>query len=202
MSVAQPFSLACERNRGPILAVLERVLADRQHVLEIGSGTGQHAVYFGAALPHLIWQTSDLLAMHAGVNTWIAVAALPNVRAPLVLDLEVLPWQLEGIAPIDAIFAANVVHIVAERQVENLLRGAADVLAPGGLMCLYGPFNYGGCFTSDSNRAFDAWLKARDPRSGVRDFESLARLAGEIGLSLLRDVEMPANNRMLLWRRP
>ncbi len=194
----KPYAESCEQNRDPILAVLREVFADRRQVLEIASGTGQHAVYFGQALPHLVWQTSELAVNHAGIQAWLDEAQLANVLPPLELDVGHAHWLVERV---DAVFNANTVHIVSWPEVESLFAGIGRVLAPGGLLCLYGPFNYGGKFTSESNARFDAWLKGRDPASGVRDFEALDRLAEAQGLALVRDVAMPANNRTLVWQR-
>ncbi len=194
----KPCSESCEQNREPILAVLREVFADRSCVLEIGSGTGQHAVYFGAALPHLRWQTGDLPLHHAGIRRWLEDAALPNVLPPIALDVNRDGWRS---GRYDAIFSANTLHIMSWPEVEKCFDGIADVLEPGGVLAIYGPFNYGGAFTSDSNARFDAWLKARDPASGVRDFEAVDALARARGLHLEKDFAMPANNRMLVWRR-
>ncbi len=194
----KPYAESCEQNRDPILAVLEAVFADRKNVLEIASGTGQHAVYFGQALPHLTWQTSELAANHAGIQAWLDEADLPNVLPPLAIDVNDADWPA---TTVDAIFNANTVHIVAWPSVEKMFAGIGRVLAPGGILCLYGPFNYGGRFTSDSNARFDVWLKGRDPASGVRDFEAIDRLAQAQGLQLRQDIAMPANNRTLVWQR-
>ncbi len=194
----KPFAESCAQNRDPILAVLRELFADRRQVLEIASGTGQHAVYFGAALAHLTWQTSELTENHAGIRAWLDEAALDNVLPPVALDVNDADWP---VAEVDAVFNANTVHIVGWPAVQRLFAGVGRVLAPGGLLCLYGPFNYGGAFTSESNARFDGWLKARDPVSGIRDFEALDRLAQAQGLVLERDIEMPVNNRTLVWHR-
>jgi SAM-dependent methyltransferase len=194
----KPYAESCEQNRAPILAVLQDVFADRKKVLEIASGTGQHAVYFGQELPHLVWQTSELPNNHAGIQAWLDEAGLPNVRPPLALDVNDAQWPA---ATVDAIFNANTVHIVAWPAVERMFAGIGRVLAAGGILCIYGPFNYGGQFTSESNARFDVWLKNRDPDSGVRDFEAINQLAEAQGLRLLKDVAMPSNNRSLIWRR-
>lgn len=192
----KPYSESCEQNRAPILAILREVFADRTHVLEIGSGTGQHAVYFGAALPHLRWQTADVAHHHPGISAWLQEAALPNVVAPLVLDVNDRSWHS---GRYDAVFSANTLHIMSAPEVEEFFEGVGQVLAPGGVLAVYGPFNYGGQFTSDSNASFDQWLKARDSASGVRDFERVDGLARQQGLTLAQDYAMPANNRMLVW---
>ncbi len=196
---SKPFSEACERNKEAIVGVLRQVLArSSQRVLEIGSGTGQHAVFFAAELPHLCWQTSDLAANHPGIQAWIRASGRANVLAPCVLDMDAPVWPVQNM---DAIFSANTAHIVAWPQVENLFQGVGRTLQAQGLFCLYGPFNYRGEFTSASNAQFDAWLKQRDARSGIRDFEALDRLAQQQGMVLQDDYAMPANNRTLVWRK-
>ncbi|HMA11108.1 MAG TPA: DUF938 domain-containing protein [Steroidobacteraceae bacterium] len=194
----KPFAESCEQNRAPILAVLREVFADCRRLLEIGSGTGQHAVYFGAELPHLVWQTADVPPHHAGIRAWLAEAALLNVLPPLALDVCQTGWR--G-GRYDAVFSANTLHIMSWPEVECFFAGVGEVLGPGGVLAVYGPFNYNGAFTSESNARFDAWLKARDPASGVRDFEAVDALARAQGLLLQRDIAMPANNRTLVWRR-
>lgn len=194
----KPVSEACERNKEPILAILREVFAHSHHVLEVGSGTGQHAVHFAAAMPHLVWQTSDLPANHEGITSWLIEAALPNTPPVLALDLSKPEWPIQSTG---AIFCANTIHIVSWPLVEALFRGIGRVLEPGGLLVLYGPFNYNGQFTSESNARFDVWLKNRDPVSGIRDFEKVDALASAQGLQQESDHEMPANNRTLVWRR-
>jgi len=193
----KPYAESCDQNKAPILAVLKRLFADRRKVLEIGSGTGQHAVFFGAALPHLVWCPSDRAEQHAGIDAWRGDAGLPNVCPPLDLDVDG-EWPAERY---DAVFSANTAHILSWPQVQKMFEGVGRVLDSGGLLILYGPFNYGGRYTSESNARFDAWLKARDPASGIRDFEALDALAGSQGMRMLEDVEMPANNRILVWRK-
>ena len=199
MRMDKPFSPSCERNREPILAVLRQVFAGPARVLEIGSGTGQHAVHFARHLPQLDWQTSDRPENHDGIRAWIAEAGLPNVRAPLVLDVEQARWPAQRH---DAVFTANTLHIMSWTQVEALFRRLPEVLEPRATLVVYGPFNYGGRFTSDSNAAFDRRLKADDPLRGIRDFEAVDALAQAIGLQLQADHDMPANNRCLVWQRP
>jgi SAM-dependent methyltransferase len=191
------YSESCEKNKAPILAVLKEIFADRKRVLEIASGTGQHAVYFGRELPHLIWQTSELAQHHASIQAWLDEAQLPNVLPPFSADVNDARWPIE---PVDAIFNANTVHIISWPEVELLFEHIDRIIAPGGCICFYGPYNYGGHFTSESNARFDAWLKSCDPGSGVRDFEAVNRLASSHGLDLLRDIAMPSNNRILVWR--
>ena len=197
---AKPHAPSCDRNREPILAVLREHFAGSRRVLEIGSGTGQHAVHFAAAMPWLTWQTSDVAENLPGIRAWLDEANLANTPPPLVLDALQSPWpEIDA----DAVFTANSLHIMGVDAVEALFRGVGRVLAgaPGGTLVAYGPFNYGGAYSSDSNRDFDAWLKARDPRSGIRDFETIDVLASTEGLRLVADVAMPANNRCLVWSR-
>lgn len=194
----KPYSEACEQNKDPILKVLQEVFADRRTVLEVGSGTGQHAVYFGARLPRLVWQPSDLAGHLMGIRMWFDEYRPPNVRPPLELDVDSGPWPDQTF---DAAFSANTAHILSWPQVERMFAGLDSVLQDGGVFALYGPFNYRGGYTSDSNARFDQWLKARDPLSGIRDFEALETLAQGHGMVLLKDYEMPVNNRMLVWRK-
>jgi SAM-dependent methyltransferase len=194
----KPFSEACERNRGPILHVLRDAFADCASVLEIGSGTGQHAVYFGAQLPHLAWQTSELIENHAGIMAWLAEAHLPNVSPPITLDINRADWPQRQY---DAVFTSNTLHTVAWEAVERMFAGIARTLPVGGVLAVYGPFNYGGRHTSASNAEFELWLRGRDPASGIRDFENVDALAQSHGFALVQDSAMPANNRALIWRR-
>ncbi|HEY9198359.1 MAG TPA: DUF938 domain-containing protein [Gammaproteobacteria bacterium] len=194
----KPFSESCVQNREPIMAILRELFADRSHVLEVGSGTGQHAVYFGAELTHLRWQTADVPQHHAGIRLWLAEARLANVLPPLALDVNQTNWCSDRY---DAVFSANTLHIMNWPEVEKFFGGVGEVLESGGILAVYGPFNYNGAFTSESNARFDAWLKARDPASGVRDFEAVDALARAQGLHLQQDIAMPANNRTLVWRR-
>jgi cyclopropane fatty-acyl-phospholipid synthase-like methyltransferase len=194
----KPYSESCEQNRAPILQVLREVFADRREVLEIGSGTGQHAVYFAPELPHLVWQTADVAAYHPGILAWLADAGPTNVRAPLVLDVNDDGWHD---ARYDAVFSANTLHIMSWPEAMKFFAGVGAVLMPGGVLAVYGPFNYGGAFTSASNARFDQWLKQRDAASGVRDFEAVDALAQRHGLELKQDIAMPANNRTLVWKK-
>jgi cyclopropane fatty-acyl-phospholipid synthase-like methyltransferase len=196
--IEKPFSESCVENRAPILAVLREVFAGCGTVLEIGSGTGQHAVYFGAELPHLRWQTADVPPHHAGIRLWLAEAKLANVLPPLELDVNQPHWRS---GRYDAVFSANTLHIMSWPEVEKFFEGVGEILKAGGILAVYGPFNYGGRYTSESNARFDAWLKARDPASGVRDFEAVDTLARAQGLHLQQDIAMPANNRTLVWRK-
>ena len=196
-----PHSEACERNKEPILGVLHGAFADCGRVLEVGSGTGQHAVHFAAALPGLTWQPTDLPEALPGLLARLRVEGPPNVLSPAPLDVLAEPWPFP-VAGVDAVFTANTLHIVSTAHVEAFFRGVGQVLAPGGVLAVYGPFRYGGNFTTPSNAAFDGWLKRRDPASGIRDFERVDELAAARGLKLVADHAMPANNQLLIWHRP
>lgn len=197
MTSQKPFAPACERNQGPILDVLRQYFHDRRRVLEIGSGTGQHAVVFAPAFPDATWQTSDVEENLPGIRMWLEEAALPNLPPPLALDVTGA-WPQKRF---DAVFSANSLHIMPWSAVEQFFAGIGGVLEPGGVLAVYGPFNYGGAYTSDSNRAFDGWLKQRSAASGIRDFEAVDQLANGIGCELVQDHTLPANNRLLVWRR-
>jgi hypothetical protein len=193
----KPHAPSCDRNQGPILEVLLKHFSDVKQVLEVGSGTGQHAVHFGAAMPWLTWQTADMAENLPGIRLWLDDAKLPNVLAPVELAASG-PWPP---GPYDAVFSANTLHIMGWPEVQKLFAGLDRVMARKALLAVYGPFNYGGRFTSESNAQFDVWLKERSPASGIRDFEAVNALASSIGLTLLADYEMPSNNRTLLWSR-
>ena len=193
----KPFAAACERNKAPILDVLRERFADRRHVLEIGSGTGQHAVHFAAALPHLQWQCTELEQNLPGLRLWLDEAALPNLLPPLVLDVK----QPLPAGPWDAVFSANTLHILGWPEVERLFDGLALRLPLQGLLTVYGPFNLGGRFTSESNARFDAQLRSADARRGIRDLEAVDALAAAAGLTLLEQRAMPAHNLCVSWRR-
>jgi len=191
----KPYSAAAERNREPILSVLREHFADRRRVLEIGSGTGQHAVHFAAAMPYLVWQTSDLPDKHDDIRLWLDEAALPNTPPPLALDATG-PWPQQRF---DAVFSANTLHIMSWSEVETLFARLREVLAEDAKLAIYGPFNYGGEFTSPSNAQFNVTLKGWGAHMGIRDFEAVNALAIAVGLNLLEDRAMPANNRCLVW---
>ena len=191
-------SEACERNKDPILAVLGGELAGSHAVLEIGSGTGQHAVHFARHLPHLSWQPTELGAELGPLAERVRLEGPPNLRPPIALDVRAHPWP---VARVDALFSANTLHIMAWDAVEHFFRGSGAVLEAAGVLCVYGPFRYRGAYTSASNAEFDRLLRWRDPASGIRDFEALERLAAAAGLALSADHPMPANNQTLVWRR-
>ncbi|GGO77680.1 methylase [Marinobacterium nitratireducens] len=192
------YSEACARNQRPILERLAPLLANSCRLLEIGSGTGQHAVHFSAAMPALGWQPTDLAANLASLRINLARNGCDNILPPLELDVRTERWPA---GPWDAVFSANTLHIVGWSEVEALMAGVGRVLAPGGLLCVYGPFRYGGDYSSPSNAEFDRWLRLRDPHSGIRDFEAVDALARAAGLTLEHDFAMPANNQLLVWRR-
>ncbi|WP_024460208.1 DUF938 domain-containing protein [Marinimicrobium sp. LS-A18] len=196
--VDKPFSQACENNKQPILSVLAPRFATFRHVLEVGTGTGQHAVYFAAAMPHLTWQTSDLPEHHEGIRAWLADYFGSNLKPPLALDAMQSPWPIEHT---DAVFTSNTFHIMPWEAVLSLLDGCARILPPGGLLVVYGPFNEQGEFTSDSNAEFDQWLKTQAPHRGIRNRQTVAEEAGQRGLELTETLELPANNRCLVFVR-
>ena len=194
----KPYSESCEQNKGPILSVLQQSFNETKTVLEIGSGTGQHAVFFAEKLPHLTWITSDRADYHAGINLWLKECAHSNLQGPLCLDVNQQNWPVDQV---EGIFSANTVHIMSWNDVELMFSGIGHILKSGGVFCLYGPFNYNDQFSSESNARFDQWLKHRNPESGVRDFEALQKLADKAGLTFIEDIEMPANNRILIWKK-
>jgi SAM-dependent methyltransferase len=193
-----PFSAACERNKDPILEVLRLRFADRTQVLEIGSGTGQHAVYFARELGHLTWHPTEQLAYLADLSERVKLEGPGNLRAPTLLDVRQAVWPVRGV---DAMFTANTLHIMSWSEVMALFNGIGTVLAPGGVLCIYGPFRYAGKYTSDSNQEFDRMLQERDPQSGLRDIEAVSRLADQYGLRLDADFDLPANNRLLVFTK-
>lgn len=196
------YSEACERNKEPILNALRPILANAQTVLEIGSGSGQHAVYFGQHLPHLTWQTSDLPLKHASIRAWIAESQLSNVLPPFALNIDDTPWSSVELEPVDAIYTSNTLHIISWPQVVKFFQGVAPLLRPSGRLCVYGPFKYGGKFISEGDARFDALLREQNEGSAIRDFEEIDKLAQNNGLQFGEHLQMPANNHLLIWRRP
>ncbi len=189
---------ATARNREPILAALVTRLPASGLVLELASGSGEHAVHFARALPHLDWQPTDLDPdALASIAAWSAEAALPNLRAPLLLDATA-PWPVDHA---DAIFCANMIHISPWPATEALFAGAGRVLPIGAALFTYGPYKFHGQFTAPSNHSFDQSLRGRDPNWGVRDIEELTATAAPHGLTLEETLELPANNHLLVWRR-
>jgi SAM-dependent methyltransferase len=193
-----PFSAACERNKDPILEVLRVRFADRAQVLEIGSGTGQHAVYFARTLTHLTWHPTEQLTYLADLAERVKAEGSPNLRAPTLLDVRQAVWPVRSV---DAVFTANTLHIMSWPEVMALFGGIGSVLAPGGVLCVYGPFRYAGRYTSDSNQEFDRMLQDRDPQSGLRDIQAINSLAEQYGLRLDADHDLPANNRLLIFTK-
>ena len=193
-----PFSAACERNKEPILEMLRTHFAARAQVLEIGSGTGQHAVHFARALTHLAWYPTEQLAYLADLTARVKSEGSQNLRVPTQLDVRQRVWPLRSA---DAVFTANTLHIISWPEVEDLFEGVGSVLAPGGVFCVYGPFRYGGLYTSDSNREFDRMLKERDPDSGLREIEAITMLALKHGMRLDADHDLPANNRLVVFAK-
>ncbi len=192
------YSEAAERNKLPILAVLRQVFADRSTVLEIGSGTGQHAVFFARDLGHLTWQPSERHNNLTGLCERCADSLVPNLAEPILLDVDDEPWP---VLTVDAAFTANTLHIVSWPQVCRLFTKMGGLLPEGGIFCTYGPFNIDGEFTSESNARFDDYLRLRDPDSGIRDIKDLIEQAKTQKLFLEADHSLPANNRLLVWRK-
>ncbi len=190
----KPYSESCDQNKAVILSVISPVLAGCATVLEIGSGTGQHAVYFAEKMPHLQWYTSDCLPYLNGIKLWLQEASISNVVPPFEFNVSSSPWPTFDV---DAIFTANTFHIMSDQDVENFIAGAGKLLNPQGTLLVYGPFNYDGAYTSASNESFDHWLKSRDPLSSIKNFEDVESLAIDNGMKLFNDYEMPANNRIL-----
>jgi Protein of unknown function (DUF938) len=194
----KPFSQACENNKDPILQVISCVFCHPTTVWEIGSGTGQHACYFARHLPHVEWQPTDRAENIPGIGLWQKEAQLANLKPPLTLDVTDAVWPC---GTIDALFTANTLHIMSGDEVEICFDHLTGYLNSNALMCIYGPFNYNGTYTSDSNARFDQWLKGQNSLSGIKDFEDILFLATARGLSLTSDIAMPANNRLLVLQK-
>ena len=197
-SVEKPFSPSCERNRDPILGILHDAFADRRSVLEIGSGTGQHAVHFAAAMPHLVWQTSERSEYLAGVQSWLDYAALANTRLPILFDVGQADWPS---TKFDAIFTANTLHIMAWPEVERLFARLPEIMTDDCVVAVYGPFKIDGQYTSESNAAFDGWLHERGAHMAIRDLAAVDALAAAVGLERIALHTMPANNFSAIWKR-
>jgi len=196
--MSKPFSQACENNKQQILDIISRYFHPGDEVLEIGSGTGQHTLYFCEKMPWLCWIPSEIPENLASIQAGLEGQAPPNLEAIKTIDVRDEPWPVPHI---NGVFSANCLHIMSAEFVPDFFRGAGAVIRPGGHLCVYGPFKYQGEFTSDSNKRFDQWLKERDAVSGIRDFEWVDELAGKQGFSLLADHAMPANNQLLVWQR-
>jgi cyclopropane fatty-acyl-phospholipid synthase-like methyltransferase len=194
----RPHAAATERNWHAILDVLLFEFRDRHSVFEIGSGTGQHAVHFAAAMPWLVWQTSDLAQNHDGIRAWIEHAGLRNVESPVVFDVA---DRLQLDTRFDAVYSANTAHIMSIGEVEKMFGHVSQLLNTGGIFCLYGPFNENGEFTSESNARFNASLRAQKSSMGIRDRAELNRLSAKAGMCESSRYAMPANNQLLVWTR-
>lgn len=195
--MTKPYSAACANNSDAILNHLSTLLIKTQSVLEIGSGTGQHAAYFASYLKHLVWQTSDIVNHHQGINCWVNESNLSNLLAPIAFDVtEKIALEVKY----DAIFMANTLHIMSWPVVKKCIDETSKNLNDNGLLIVYGPFNYKGEFTSESNQQFDQYLKASNAERGIRDFEKINLLLINCGFTFKEDNEMPANNRLLVWQ--
>ena len=193
----QRYSPSCENNRQPIIAQLKVFFADCRSVLEIGSGTGQHAVYFAPELPHLHWQTSDVEVNHGSINAWLEELKAENIAPPILFKVGVNDWP-DG--QYDAVYSANTAHIMQREEVQTMMQLIADKLPDGGVFCQYGPFTENGQFSSDSNAQFHHQLVAQG-YGGYRDIEQLSEWVAHAGLTLHEKINMPANNLMLVWRK-
>jgi len=196
--MSKPVAESCIQNQQVILEVLQNIFQEQGEVLEIGSGTGQHAVFFTHHMPHLTWQPSDLLDQHAGMQLWLNEVEHDRIKSPVELNVDDAVWETEKK---DYVFTANTTHIISSAQTENMFKHVGACLKQGGIFAQYGPFNYNGAYTSESNARFDVWLKQRNPESCIKHFETVQALAEDNGLRLFQDVEMPANNRILVWQK-
>lgn len=190
----KPYSESCDQNQDHILSIISPLFSSSKSVLEIGSGTGQHAIYFAKNMPQLTWHTSDCLDYHAGINSWLSESGIDNIEKPFELNVSTSRWPRFDV---DGVFTANSVHIMSDEDVVNLIEGVAGLLKPKGNFIIYGPFNYKGEYSSESNQRFDRWLKERDAASCIKHFETIVAQAKNNGMSLITDYEMPANNRIL-----
>jgi len=189
---------AAERNKAPILSMLRRALPAAGTVLEVAGGSGQHAAFFAEHLPRITWQATEQPGALAGMQAWREECGAPNLPPPLALDINQSPWPVERA---DAVVCINAVHIIPWPAVQNLVQKGAKLLAPGAVFFLYGPFRYRNRALEPSNESFDMWLRQQDPRSGLRELESVDALMEENGLCLAADEAMPANNRSVWWRK-
>lgn len=194
----QLFSPACARNQAPILEQLTVFFKSSRTVLEIGSGTGQHAIFFARHLPHITWHTSDRAENHPSILAWLATYEGKNLLPPTHLDVALSAWPTQEF---DAAFSANTCHIMAWPEVEHMFRGVSRILRSDGIFAIYGPFNYDGQFTSSSNQAFDASLRLQMPHRGIRDIADMRQLATKTHMQLTADIAMPANNRLLIFSK-
>ena len=198
MHTKLPYNEACENNKNPILVVLQKYIDKQQSLLEIGGGSGQHGEFFAQHFPALMWQTSDIPEVVDTLNLRICASGLPNLPKAIPINVDNTNWNA-GVH--DLIFTANSLHIMSENSVRNFFYGIPKVLRSDGLLFIYGPFKYGGKFTTKSNANFNDWLKSHDSKSGLRDFESVISLAAQAGLNFIEDNSMPANNQMLVFSK-
>jgi len=197
--MSKPNSPSCERNQQVILDALKIIIKPTdKHLLEIGSGTGQHAIFMAPYFPKLQWHTADLLGNHEGINLWLSDADIENISVPI--EYEAGKTNFPEI-DVDIIFTANTLHIMSWKNVQLLINQWSENLKQGSQIIIYGPFNYNGQFTSESNVRFDVWLKDRNHFSGIREFEIIVNLMTNVGINLINDIEMPANNRLLHFRK-
>lgn len=195
----KPFSPSCERNKEPILKILKEVLGSEPHnLLELGSGTGQHAAFFAQELPNIQWTCSDVLGNHAGIHAWLDEAKLENLKVPVEFEIGKDDFPTGNF---DVVFTANTFHIMSWEKCQQFIELCGANLSKDTLVIIYGPFNYGGDYSSESNAQFDIWLKERDSESAIRDFEAVCELMKKQGFDLENDFVMPANNRTLLFKR-
>jgi len=194
----KPFSQACANNQSVISEVLERVFAHKKNALEIGSGTGQHGVWFAKKMPHLSWQLSDRQQNHEGINQWTSDFPSPNLLSPMTLDVLTDRWPTSAY---DAAYSANTAHIMPWQAVEAMFNGIGERLILGGVFCLYGPMKYMGVLEAQSNVEFDYRLRQQSPHQGIREFHDINRLANNAGLALKEDNLMPANNQLIVWQK-
>ncbi len=190
----KPFSQACENNKQPILDIIQPLFEPCRSILEIGSGTGQHAVHFARAMPQLRWQCADQAEYLAGISQWLEESQLTNLLPVQEFEVNTSAWPK---GEFDAVYSANTLHIMSWNAVQRLFDRLAEEMPADSLLVIYGPFNYNGAYTSESNASFDQWLKARDMQSGIRDFEAVTLLASVAGYELLDDHTMPAKNLLL-----
>jgi len=194
----KPFLQACENNKRPILEIIKDVWTEPVEIIEIGSGTGQHAVFFAEYLPHVIWQPTDQKEYLPGINLWLDEANLSNVNKPIELNVQETPWPVTGI---NALFSANTLHIMSWDTVVVFFQKLGIYLLPGAKFCSYGPFNKHGTYTSESNARFDIWLKQQDAASAIRHIDELEELANKYGMKLIEEIDMPSNNKILIWQK-
>ena len=194
----KPFSQACANNQSVISELLERVFAHKKNALEIGSGTGQHGVWFAKKMPHLSWQLSDRQQNHEGINQWASDFPSPNLLSPITLDVLTDRWPTSAY---DAVYSANTAHIMPWQAVEAMFNGIGERLILGGVFCLYGPMKYMGVLEAQSNVEFDYRLRQQSPHQGIREFHDINRLANNAGLALKEDNLMPANNQLIVWQK-